>query len=226
MMDNKLVGTFSVFRVTRQNRVVDDTQRQFDEPLNYNAAGTSARIVRWYTASATQETEGAEFEAIWTPIRNYQAVVSGAWMWSAKTLSDPSLDILPNTPASTVITRNIVFGNRLAYAPEYRFNVFNKYTFNDNFIGSYGRGFSIGVGARYSSEIINSNDQNFNASRGGLTAGDYLVFDAVLSYPFEVLGYRMSATLNVNNVLDEEYSEGNFSLSPPRSYTLTLGMRF
>jgi outer membrane receptor protein involved in Fe transport len=227
--DNKLVGTASVYRVTRQNRVVDDTQRQFDEPLNYllpNRGGAQNRIVRWYTASATQENEGFEFEGIWTPVRNYQAVVSGGWMWSSKTVSDPSLDILPNTPIGTQISRNIIFGNRLAYAPEFRFNVFNKYTFTNNFIGDHGRGFSAGLGARYSSEIIISNDQNFNAKRGGVTAGDYVVFDSVFSYPMEVLGYRLHGTLTVNNVLDKEYSEGNFALAPSRSYMLTLGMKF
>jgi hypothetical protein len=229
--DNKIVGTLSFFRVTRQNRAVDDIQRQFDEPLNWsgpNRTGThnSPRLVRWYSASATQRTEGTEFEVIWTPIRNYQALVSGAWMWQAKTVADPSLNIVPNSPASTVISRTIVFGNRLAYAPEYRLNLFNKYTFTNNFVGEYGRGLSIGGGARYASEIIISNDQNFNAKRGAITAGDYVVFDAVVSYPFQAFGYNFSGTLNVNNVLDEEYSEGNFALAPPRSFMFTLGLRF
>lgn len=227
--DNKLVGTASVYRVTRQNRVVDDTQSQFDEPLNYllpNKQGPSNRIVRWYTASATQENEGAEAELIWTPIRQYQAVVSGGWMWSSKTLSDPSLNILPNSTPGTIISNKIIFGNRLAYAPEFRFNVFNKYTFTDNFLGGYGRGFSAALGARYSSEINISNDQNFNAARGALTAGNYLVFDTVFSYPFDIFGYKMSTTINVNNALDKKYSEGNFALASPRSYMLTVGMKF
>ena len=227
--NNKLVGTASVYRVTRQNRVVDDGQRQFDEPLNYllpNKAGPANRIIRWYTASATQENEGAEAEVIWTPIRQYQAVISGGWMWSSKTLSDPSLNVLPNSPLGTVIANKIIFSNRLAYAPEFRFNVFNKYTFTENLVGEFGRGFSAAVGARYSSEIIISNDQNFNAGRGGITAGNYLVFDTVFSYPLEVFGYKMSTTLNVNNAFDKKYSEGNFALASPRSYMLTVGMKF
>lgn len=225
--DNKIVGTFSVYRVTRGNVRVDNTQKQFDEKLNYNATGASSRVIRWFSASALQENEGAEFEAVWTPIRNYQAVISGGWMWSSKTLADPSLTtILPTTPASTLVARDIVFANRLPYAPEFRFNLFNKYTFTDNFIGNHGRGFSIGVGARYSSEIIISNDVNFNAGAGGLTAGNYLVFQTVLSYPFEALGYRMTASLNVDNVTDKKYSEGGANLSAPRSYMFTLGMKF
>ncbi len=230
--DNKLVGTVSVYRVTRQNRVVDDNQRQVDDPLNYllpnkgGAFSAATRVIRWYTATATQENEGMEFEGVWSPIRNYQAIVSGGWMWSSKTLSDPSLALVPGAPLATVIANKITFGNRLAYAPEFRFNVFNKYTFTNNLIGDFGRGLSIGGGARYSSEIVISNDQNFNAARGGITAGNYVVFDAVFGYPFEVFGYRLNASLNINNVLDKDYSEGNFALAPSRSYLLSLGMKF
>ena len=227
--DNKWVGTLSVYRVTRENRNVDDTQKQFDEPLNYllpNKQGAANRVLRWFTASATQETEGAEFDLTWTPKRNYQAVFSGGWMWRAETVKDPSLNILPNSPASLTISRNIIFGNRLAYAPEFRFNVWNKYTFDHDFIGGFGNGLGIGLGARYASEIIISNDQNFNAARGGLTAGNYVVFQTNITYPFEVYGYKMTAGLNIDNLTDKEYSEGNFSLAAPRSWVFTLGMKF
>jgi outer membrane receptor protein involved in Fe transport len=228
--DNKLVGTVSVYRLTRINRAVDDNQRQFDEPLNYllpNKQGAQNRVLRWYTATATQENEGMEAEAIWSPIRNYQAVVSGGWMWSSKTLADPTLTtILPTTPATTVIARNIVFGNRLAYSPEFRLNVFNKYTFTNNFAGDFGRGLSVGLGARYSSEILIGVDQNYGPGRGGVTAGNYVTFDSVFSYPMEVLGYKLSGTLHVGNLFDKEYSEGNIGLAPARSYMFTLGLRF
>ena len=224
--DDKLVGTMSVYRVTRENRNVDNTQKQFDEPLNYNAAGTSSRVLRWFSASALQETEGVEFEGVWTPIRAFQSRITGGWMWKAETIADPSLNILPNSSAAAKATREIVFNSRLAYAPEYTFRMFNKYTFMNNFVGEHGRGASIGLGIRYSSEIIIGADQNFNASRGGITAGDYVVLQTVFSYPFEVMGYNMSATINVENLFDEKYSEGNFNLANPRTYTLTMGMTF
>ena len=37
---------------------------------------------------------------------------------------------------------------------------------------------------------------------------------------------KLSATLNVDNMTDKNYSEGGASLSPPRSYTFSLGMQF
>ena len=225
--DNKLVGTLSVFRVRRGNIRVDNTQKQFDEKLNYVPGGGSSRVIRWFSASATQETEGVEFDGVWTPMRNWQAVISGSWMWSAKTVSDPSLTtITAATPASTLVARDIVFSHRIPYAPEYRFNVFSKYTFDHDLVGEFGRGLSLGLGARYSSEIIIGNDVNFNASNGGLTAGNYLVFQTNISVPFEVLGYKMTGSLNVDNLTDKNYSEGGPSLSPPRSYMFTLGMKF
>lgn len=228
--DNKLVGTFSVFQVTRQDRVLDDIPRQVDEVLNYTLPGKPttnySRIIRWYSASAKERTEGAEFEAIWTPKRNYQAVISGSWMWTAKLMSDPSLALTPLSTTAQRIQNEISFGSRLINAPEYRLNVFNKYTFTDNFIGEHGRGFSIGLGARYASEINIQNNVNMWTARGGLAAGNYVVFDTVLSYPFEVLGYKMTGTLNVGNLTDKEYLEGNYNLAEPRSYRLTLGMKF
>ena len=52
------------------------------------------------------------------------------------------------------------------------------------------------------------------------------MFDAVLSYPIDVLGYKMSGSLNVVNLTDKDYLEGNFNLAEPRAYRLTLGMKF
>jgi outer membrane receptor protein involved in Fe transport len=226
LWDNKLVTTASIFRVRRANRTIDDIQRQFDEPLNWlgpNRTGAQNRIVRWFSNDAVQETEGFEIEGFWTPTRNFQLMFSASWMWDARTVADPSL--APTSPAN-IIARNIVFSNRLPFAPEYRLNLVPKYTFTDNIVGEYGRGLSVGVPMRYASEIIIANDVNFNPSRGGLTAGDYVVFDAFFSLPFEFGGYRFNASLNVGNVLDEKYSEGGLNLSPPRSWTLGLGMNF
>jgi outer membrane receptor protein involved in Fe transport len=227
--DNKIVGTASVFRVNRKNRVLDDTLRQFNEPLNYllpNKQGSFNRVVRWYSASAEEENEGAEFEVIWTPVRNYQAVVSGSWIWRSETLADPSLALTPTSTTAQRIQNEITFSSRLINTPEYRLNLWQKYTFTDNFVGEFGRGFSVGLGTRYSSEINIQNNVNMWTARGGLAAGDYVVFDTVLSYPFEVLGYKMTGSLRVGNLLDKEYTEGNYNLAEPRNYTFTLGMQF
>jgi outer membrane receptor protein involved in Fe transport len=230
LWDNKLVSTASIFRLDRENRTVDDSPRQNNEPLNWlgavNTGTRTTNVVRWFSNDAVERTEGAEFEAVWTPIRNYQAVISGSWIWTADTLADPSV-IRVNPNGTVNFIHDVLFSERLPFVPEYRFNIFQKYTFVDDIIGGFGRGFSAGLGMRYSSEMnISIRDMNFNPKTGGLTAGDYVVFDTVFSYPFEVFGYKMTGTLNVNNVLDEEYSEGGFNLSPPRQWLFTVGMKF
>ncbi len=223
LKDNKIVGTFSVFRLERSNRTVDDLPRQNDDPINYtgpNRTGTFNRIVRWYSNDAVERTEGAEIEVIWTPIRNYQARANASWIWEAKTLADPS--VLP-----TNVIAPILFNERLPFVPEYRFNLFQKYTFTDGIFNDLGRGASVGLGLRYSSEInVSVRDLNLNPARGGYTAGDYVVFDAVFGYPIEVLGYQLTASLNITNLFDKEYSEGNFNLSPPRTWLFTTGLKF
>lgn len=227
LWDNKLVGTASLFRVNRKNRVLDDTLRQFNEPLNYDNTGArTANVVRWYSASAEEENEGAEFEFIWTPKRNYQLLASGSWMWRSELVADPSLALTSLSTTAQRIQNEISFSSRLVNTPEYKLSLFNKYTFDHDFIGEYGRGFSVGLGMRYTSEMNIQNNVNFYAAKGGLTAGDYVVFDAVLSYPFEVFGYQMSSSINVTNLTDKDYLEGNYNLSEPRAYKLTLGMKF
>ena len=53
-----------------------------------------------------------------------------------------------------------------------------------------------------------------------------MVFQSRIEYPFEVFGYKMSSSLNIDNLTDKKYSEGNFALASPRSYMFTLGMKF
>ncbi len=219
LWDSRLVTTASVFRVERKNRKLDDTQRQVNEPLNYlgpNATGAFNRTIRWYSNEAEQYTEGFEFDAIWTPVRNYQALFSGSWIWDAKTDFDPTL-------TETNLLTPIVYRNRLINVPDYRANLFNKYTFTNS--GWY-QGATIGFGARYASKMNVFLDQNANPSRGGYTAGDYVVFDGLVGFPWRVGDYRLNFSLSVNNVFDKDYSEGGFNLSPPRSWLFTTSVQF
>jgi outer membrane receptor protein involved in Fe transport len=214
--DGKITSTFALFRLERTNRRVDDGPRQNDEPLNYDANGVrTGNIVRWFSAEATQRTEGTEFEVIWSPNRNYQAIMSASWMWTAKTVADPS--ILPNN-----VNYDAIFNGRLENAPEYTFNFFNKYTFGEGNL----EGLTIGGGLRYSSEIVISASRDWNARRGGLTAGDYIVVDALIGYPIRILDMPATLNLSVNNLFDSTFSEGGWNLAPRRQFYLSTGVRF
>lgn len=240
LWENKLVGTASIFRGERENQKLDDGARQSnaEEPFNYNTslfapgtAGYNTRNFRWRTTDLKNRIEGAEAEVIWTPVRNFQAVINGSWLWTAKTVFDktraaPGTAAYNSLSTAAKIASDIYYGARIENVPEYRLNAFGKYTFTDNFIGEHGRGLSIGLGARYSSETVISRSIDWNPLREGLQAGDYLVFDATISYPWEILGYRVQSSLGIYNVTDKDYLEGSFVLSPARNFLLTNTITF
>jgi len=239
LWDNKLVGTLSVFRAERKDQRYDDSARQVAENLNYGnnlgifgPAGTNAyantRVLRWRTVGLKNRIEGADFEVIWTPTRHFQTVLNGAWMWTAKTVDNPTVP-RPGTTAYNALTgvakinADLQYGERIENVPEFRLNMLNKYTFRDGIV----RGLSVGLGTRYSSETIISRTADYNPRRGGLTSGNFLVFDVTASYPWEVLGYKLQTNLGIYNATDKDYIEGPTTvLSPPRTWLLTNTLTF
>jgi outer membrane receptor protein involved in Fe transport len=239
----KLVGTFSMFRLLRTNEKLDDTQRQIQDPLNYSASNfggafsTANGGVRWYSNSSTREVQGAEAEVIWTPLRNYQVLTNGSWLPTAKTTADPRFFNPANPPAGATVAQiqsnsqnyYFTYGFRLPNVPEFRFSLFNKYTFT----AGWARGLSLLGGARYSSVMNIANDINTDSKHGGITAGNYLVFDGGLRFPWALGGYDFDTSLQISNLLNTDYNEGSggltgggFMTSPPRTWRLTNAFKF
>jgi hypothetical protein len=238
--DGKLVGTFSVFRGERENQMLDDGAKQsnLEEPLNFNTTlfpvGSpyrGQRLLRWRTTDLLNRIEGTEAEVIWTPRRNFQAVINGSWLKTAKTMYDktraaPGTAAYNASSAAAKVASDIYYNARIENVPEFRFNFFGNYTFTDGLVNGLGRGSRVGFGARYSSETVVSRSVDWNPLRNGYQAGDYLVFDLTATYPWEVLGYRIDSTFGVYNVTDEKYSEGSFVLSPARNWIFRNTLKF
>ncbi len=238
--DNKLVGTLSIFRGERKNQKIDDgiAQANSQEPLNYspspfalgsvfNPSGAGARVFRWRTVGLKNEVEGAEFDITWTPTRNFQLIANGAWLWDAHTVESPSY-AKPGTTAYNAYSvlnkanSDIIYNSRLVNVPEYRLNLWGKYTFDDGAV----RGLSTALGARYASKEVVSQSVDWNPLRGGFQAGNYVVFDANISYPWELYGYKLSTSFGINNVLDKVYYEGTYVPSDPRTWVLRTTLTF
>jgi len=239
-LDGRLVGTVSFFRGERENQRLDDGAKQsnLEEPLNFSTdlfpVGSpyrNTRLLRWRTTDLMNRVEGTEAEVIWTPIRNYQAVINGSWLWTAKTVYDktraaPGTAVYnASTPAAKVAS-DIYYNARLENVPEFRFNIFNKYTFVDGVVNGVARGLNVGVGMRYSSETVVSRSVDWNPLTNGYQAGDYLVFDTTIGYPWELFGYKLNTTLGIYNVTDKKYSEGSFALSPARNFLFRTTLSF
>lgn len=243
LWNNKLVGTLSFFRAERFNQRYDDTARQLSEPLNYGnnlgifgPAGTigpdgviraNSRVLRWRTVGVKNRIEGADFEVIYSPMRNFQSVINGAWMWTAKTVDDPTR-AKPGTTAynaataATKIATDIYYGARIENVPEFRLNTTNKYTFTSGVLS----GLSISGAARYSSSTVVSRTVDWNPLNGGFQAGNFLVFDATAAYSWELLGYRVNSNVGVYNLTDKKYFEGTYVASPRRQLLLTNTLKF
>jgi outer membrane receptor protein involved in Fe transport len=247
--DNKIVATFSIFLADRINRREDDgtAQANAQEPINYNvnpvwiagaarsglvapSAANTGRVFRVRTYGNKVEIKGAETEVIWTPIRNFQALINASWMPTAETTEDSRVTVYPKPgtsnytalSAAAQLNSFILWNARVENVPEYRFNVFAKYTFTDG----PARGVAIGAGLRYSSQTVVSRSVDWNPLNGGYQAGDYLVFDLTAAYPWEVMGYKIVSSFGLYNVTDEKYSEGSFALSPARNWLFTNTLRF
>lgn len=234
LWQDKLVSTVSFFRGVRENQKLDDSNKISEDPLNYSTtmfASTSKyyniRNFRWRTVGVKNQITGSEFDVTWTPNRNYQAVVNGSWMWQAETIDNPTY-FKPGTAkfnAATAANQELYrmyYNNRIENVPEFRFNLFNKYTFTNTVV----RGLGIALGMRYSAETIVSRDLNWNPDRGGFTAGDYVVFDGTLSYPWKLLGYNVVSALSVQNLTDKVYYEGNYVPANPRTWQLRTTLNF
>ena len=257
--DNKIVGTWSLFSANRANRKEDDgvAQSNLNEPLNYsadplliagvargiaaggstpsgfNSAASTGRIFRVRAYDNNVRIAGTEAEVIYTPIRNFQAVINASFLPTAKLIEDsrpvyakPGSAGYAALSATQKRDADILWGARVENVPEYRFNVFGKYTFTENLIGGLGRGLAVGVGARYSSETVVSRSVDWNPLAGGYQAGNYMVFDLTLSLPWELMGYKIHSNLGVYNVADKQYSEGSFAMSPARNWLFTNTLRF
>lgn len=234
--DNKIVGTLSFFRGERTNQRLDDGAKQSNAEEPYNSSttlfapgtrGYNTRNFRWRTTQLKNRIEGSEAEVVWTPIRNFQAVINGSWLWTAKTVYDKTR-FAPGTAgynalsAANKIASDIYYGARIENVPEYRFNFVGKYTLTDG----AARGFSVGGAMRYSSETVISRSVDWNPLAGGLQAGDYTVFDVFVGYPWELFGYRLQTSLGCYNVFDKDYIEGNTAMSPARNFLFSSTVRF
>lgn len=243
LFDNKLVSTFSLFHMYRVNRRVDDATAQNNEPLNFannyqyfgppgtvNPTGNNysgARLLRWRTVGQKDVIEGADFEVTWTPRRNFQSVINGAWMWTAKTDNAPTVNkpgsaAYNASSATAKVASDIYYGARLENVPEFRLNTFSKYTFTDGAV----RGLSVALGTRYSSKMVLSRSVDWNPLTNGFQSGNYFVFDTAISYGWDLYGYRLQTSLNVQNLADKLYFEGGTAASPGRQFLISNSLRF
>jgi iron complex outermembrane receptor protein len=208
----KLSGSLTVFQVERSNIPRQDFVANVNDPRNANGL-TQPGSVRYTVASGLERVQGSELDIVWSPTKNYQALISGTWMWTARVISDPSLN-----PASLDFARQFTMGRRLRNAPEYLASFWNKYSFDSGSL----RGFSVGGGLRYSSE----SEPRANDLTTLLVIPSFTTVDAMIAYRTKISGRKVGFTVNAVNLLDKRYYEGNTGAADPRKLFFKVDVAF
>jgi len=211
-MNGRLSGAATVFQVERSNIPRSDFNRDVNDPRNANGL-TQPGSVRYMTSSGLERVQGAELDLVWAPHKRYQAVIAATWMWEAKVVSDPALN-----PASLDYQRQFNQGRRLRNVPEHTFAFWNKYEFGPGPL----QGLAIGGGIKYVSEI----EPRASDLTTLLVNPAFTTVDAMVSYETRLGGRRVTFSLNAQNLLDEDYFEGNTSAADPLKLFFRAGLKY
>lgn len=179
--DGKLTGTASIFNLEQRNVALRDYAEEAEQGIS-----------PIYIFSGLARSEGAEMDLVYTPTRNYQAMLSWSRLWEARTVEAQD-------------QRQV--GVRLDGAPEYTFSFWNKYTFVDGPL----KNAYIGAGMRYTGPIHVHPSWSVT-----IFSEPYWFADLLVGYrwkPSDKTSAEIS--LRVENLLDEEYLDGTFRPSQP-----------
>lgn len=198
---NHISGSLSIYEVVRSSVPRADTAGEVADPRNVNGL-TTPGSVRYNIAGGEERSRGTELDLVYTPMSNYQVLLSGSYMWEAKVIKDPS------AVAGTIIYDRIFNqGRRLRNAPKYQGSIWNKYDFTNGSL----KGFSAGLGVRYSSEV----EPRATDSTTSIHNPAYTVVSALVSYQTRLANRRVTFSVNADNLFDKLYYEGDTSASDP-----------
>jgi outer membrane receptor protein involved in Fe transport len=211
-MNNRLSGSLSLYEVVRSSVPRADTAGEVADPRNVNGL-TTPGSVRYNIAGGIERSRGVELDVVYAPVPHYQLLLSAGWMWEATVLADPSA-----VPGTIIYDRIFNQGRRLRNAPKYTFAAWNKYDFTTG----PAKGLSLGLGVRYVSEVepraTDSTTLLFNPA--------FTVVNALVSYKTRVGGQATTFSLNIDNLFDKLYYEGNTGVSDPRKIYLKTSVAF
>ncbi len=189
--DGKLSGTVSVYDIEQKNVALRDFAAEAATGISplYNVAGKAA-------------SAGAELEFIYSPVRNYQMVVSFARNWQAETLV-----------AQDVRQQGI----RLQGSTDKQFSFWNKYTFTTGRL----KGAYVGAGTQFAGKV-----RLHPSWASPLDSPEVWLFDATVGYQFKVRDVTTDLILRVNNLTDKFHYDQTFRPGMPRTFQVLTRFRF
>ena len=205
--DGEWSGTISMYRNERDGIVQADFAKIIADPRNLS--GSAADQVQFFTNGGIVRAEGVEVDLAWTPSRKFQLITNYAWQYTAKTVSDKTLN--PATPGALA---NQHARRRLQKSPEHRANVIAKYNITD---GAF-KNISVGGAFRYSDKYLVNNNISLD-----IHAPAEVVVDLFATYTTKISDIPTDFQLNVINANDEI---NDITRSNGLEVRLTTGIRF
>ncbi len=179
--NNTLSGTFSYYKDERDGVVTNETLKQITDPRNLS--GDPNKNVYFYVNGGLQRSEGIDMDLSWTPDKTLQVLLNANYMWTAKIISDPSLD--PTHPGASLYIHEKTL--RLQNAPEYSGRIVVKYSPTSQI--------SVGGAIRYSDLYEYS-----NAGTTHVTVPQETCYDAFATYASKVYDQPVMYKLNLINI--------------------------
>jgi iron complex outermembrane receptor protein len=227
VFEGRLSGTVGLFKVERTNIVARDLQRTQNDPRNFDPRFANNLAfpfnVDFAVGGAAETVEGVDADFVWSPNRNWQFLLSGAYIPTAETSNytalDPGFGLLANgTQARLSPISND--GLRLTRTPRWSHSIWSKYRFTQGPL----TGLSLGLGTQYKgrSQIFGGT----SADNAAFVAPAYWLFDAVATYETKLMGRRTVLTLSVKNLTDKVYFAGNYTYGEPLRAQLSARFSF
>lgn len=188
--EGELTGTITYFQTEESDRLEVDSINQVLYQLPGGAVRTPAGLTR---------TRGLETEIVWTPQKNYQAILSGSYFFEANEVTNPS------------DAREV--GSHLEAVPEYTITLWNKFTFTDGTL----KGAYIGGGITALGEIGIHPSWTIP-----IRSDPVLLVNLIAGYKHKFSGVPVDYRLNIENLTDKKYLNGTFQYGEPLTVTGTV----
>lgn len=158
----------------------------------------------YFIAGGSERSEGVELEVFYAPTRNYQTVLGVTHLWTAGTVAN-------------VENPNLV-GRGLQFTPETTVSFWNRYTFTSGRL----RNLTLGGGIRYNGE----HEALANLDWFKIINPSWIRVDAMAAYETRLFGRRTHFQLNIENLTDEYYYDGEYVAGRPLSATFRVRFTF
>jgi outer membrane receptor for ferric coprogen and ferric-rhodotorulic acid len=206
--DSEFAGTWSMYRDERNGVVQLDFVKSINDPRNQGSNITTTQAQPSVNGGVLR-AEGMEWDLTWTPNRRFQLITNYAWQYTAKTVTDKTLN--PATPGAL---SNIRARMRLVKSPKHRGNIIAKYNFTTGAL----RNVSVGGAVRMTDKYLVTASPSIT-----ITVPKETIVDLFATYTTKLADVPTDFQFNLINATNEV---NDITRSNGLEYRLTMGVRF